>query len=167
MGFDHILFVLSLLLVTKRWRDLAIVITGFTVAHSITLALGALDLVAMPASIAEPLIAASIVYVALENIFRPKPRARLPVTFAFGLIHGFGFSGVLRDMGLPSANLVPSLLGFNLGVEVGQIAIVAPLFPFLLWLQRHRTRAYRRTTIGTSAVFAVFGAWWLVERLIG
>lgn len=164
-GFDHIVFVLSLLLVTARWKDLAIVITGFTVAHSITLALGALDLVTIPSAVAEPIIAASIIYVALENVIRGNPRARLPITFGFGLIHGFGFSSGLSADGLPPAELASSLLGFNLGVEAGQLAIVLPLFPALLWLQRTQARTYRRVTIGTSALFAAIASWWLFERL--
>lgn len=164
-GIDHILFVLSLLLVTRRWRDLAIVVTGFTVAHSITLALGALELVTVSSRIVEPVIAASIVYVAIENVISKKPRARLVVTFIFGLVHGFGFSASLRELGLMGRDLVPALLGFNVGVEVGQLLIVLPLFPALLWLQKKK-RVFRPALVAVSSVVAVVGAWWFVERLL-
>ena len=165
-GIDHILFVLSLLLVTRRWKDLAIVVTGFTVAHSITLALGAFDLVTISSRIVEPVIAASIVYVALENVVSKKPRARLAVTFVFGLVHGFGFSESLRALGLSGRELVPALLGFNLGVEAGQLVIVLPLFLVLLWLQK-KERLSRSMLVAASSVVAVIGAWWFAERLLG
>ncbi len=165
-GIDHILFVLSLLLVTRTWRDMAVVVTGFTVAHSVTLALGALDLISVSPRLVEPLIAASIAYVAVDNIVRKDPRGRLAVTLGFGLIHGLGFSQGLRELGLPAGlELVPPLLGFNLGVELGQLLIVLPLFPLLLLLQRREALA-RRVVVATSAVVAVIAAWWFVERLV-
>jgi hypothetical protein len=165
-GIDHLLFVLSLVIVIRAWGQLAAVITSFTIAHSVTLAAGALGLARISPRIVEPMIALSIIYVAIENVVRLAPRARLGVTFAFGLIHGFGFSSVLADLGLPRAQLVPALLGFNLGVEAGQLLVVAPLFPLVLWLQRH-AQLYRRARIGVNAGVAVVACVWFVQRVMG
>ena len=165
-GIDHLLFVLSLVIVIRAWGQLAAVVTSFTIAHSVTLAAGALGLVRISPRIVEPMIALSIIYVAVENVVRLAPRARLGITFAFGLIHGFGFSSVLRDLGLPRGQLVPALLGFNLGVEAGQLLVVAPLFPLVLWLQR-RAPAYRRVRVSVNASVALAGCWWFVTRLVG
>ena len=165
-GLDHVLFVIALVSVVTSWRQLAQVITSFTLAHSMTLALGALDLVHIPSRVVEPLIAASIIYVAVENAVRQQPQARVLITFAFGLMHGFGFSSVLRDLGLQSGNLVPSLLGFNLGVEAGQLLIVAPLAPGVWWLQRHFA-AYRRVRLALNVTVALVATWWFVQRLRG
>jgi hydrogenase/urease accessory protein HupE len=165
-GFDHVLFVIALVSVVASWSQLAKVVTSFTAAHSITLALGALELVRISPRLVEPLIAASILYVGLENVFRESPRARLGVTFGFGLVHGFGFSGVLRDLGLARAQLAPALVGFNLGVEIGQLMIVAPLAP-LVWLLRRRGAAYRTFRVGANACVALVAAWWFVQRVSG
>lgn len=165
-GIDHLLFVLSLVIVIRQWGQLAAVITSFTIAHSVTLAAGALGLARLSPRLVEPMIALSIVYVAIENVVRLAPRARVGVTFAFGLIHGFGFSSVLADLGLARAQLVPALLGFNLGVEAGQLLVVAPLFPLVLWLQRHG-QAYRRARIGVNAAVAALACIWFVQRLMG
>jgi hydrogenase/urease accessory protein HupE len=165
-GFDHVLFVIALVSVVASWSQLAKVVTSFTAAHSITLALGALEAVRLSPRVVEPLIAASILYVGLENVFRERPRARLGVTFGFGLVHGFGFSSVLRDLGLARAQLVPALVGFNLGVEIGQLLIVAPLAPLVWWLRR-RGAAYRRFRLGTNACVALVALWWFVQRVSG
>jgi hydrogenase/urease accessory protein HupE len=165
-GFDHVLFVIALVSVVASWSQLAKVVTSFTAAHSITLALGALELVRISPRLVEPLIAASILYVGLENVFRERPRARLGVTFGFGLMHGFGFSSVLRDLGLARAQLVPALVGFNLGVEIGQLLIVAPLAPLVWWLRR-RGAAYRKFRIGVNACVALVAAWWFLQRVAG
>jgi hydrogenase/urease accessory protein HupE len=165
-GFDHVLFVVALVSVVGSWSQLAKIVTSFTAAHSITLALGALELVRISPRLVEPLIAASILYVGLENVFRERPHARLGVTFGFGLVHGFGFSSVLRDLGLARAQLVPALVGFNLGVEIGQLLIVAPLAPLVWWLRR-RGAAYRKFRIGTNACVALVAAWWFVQRVSG
>jgi len=165
-GLDHVLFVIALVSVATSWRDLAKVVTSFTLAHSLTLALGALDLVRLSPRIVEPLIAASIVYVAVENVARPRPRARIGVTFGFGLVHGFGFSSVLRDLGLAKASLLSALVGFNLGVETGQLLIVAPLAPLVWWLQTDtRLAAYRRVRLVANAVVALVAGWWFVQRI--
>jgi hypothetical protein len=165
-GLDHVLFVISLLIVVRGWRQLAAVVTSFTVAHSLTLGLGALGLVTLPPRFVEPVIALSILYVAVENVVRATPRARLGVTFAFGLVHGFGFSGVLRDLGLPAGQVVPALLGFNLGVETGQLLIVAPLFPLVVWAQG-RARLFPRVRVGVNASVALIACWWFAQRAFG
>ena len=139
IGYDHLLFLLMLILRGGDLIQLLKIITGFTVAHSITLALAALDVVAIPSIVVESVIALSIAYVAAENLF-PKFAAsrRWTVSFIFGLVHGFGFSSVLREIGLPKENLLLSLLNFNLGVEAGQAAIVLLLIPILLKLRLTR-----------------------------
>ena len=146
---------------------MAAIITCFTLAHSITLALAALDLVTISGRLVEPLIAASIVFVGLENLLRrDEPKWRWALTFAFGLIHGFGFAGVLKQVGLGSAGralLVP-LFSFNLGVELGQIAVTAIVLPVLWWLRRfHAFQRYGTQVI--SALVALIGFYWLVQRI--
>lgn len=157
-GFDHILFLLALLLGGGRARAVLGIVTAFTVAHSITLALAVLDVVAPSPRIVEPLIALSIIYVALENILLPHaPSRRWAVGFLFGLLHGFGFAGALRTLGLPRHGLYESLVCFNLGIEAGQLAIVAVAFPLVLWLHRHAWRRQAVTTLsaGTLAVAVI------------
>ena len=163
-GYDHILFILTLLLAVGTWRRLAVIVTSFTAAHSITLALATLGLVTIPARVVEPLIALSVLLVAADALLRPAANARAIVTFGFGLIHGFGLSNVLRDLGLSGRELLPALLGFNVGVEVGQLLIVAAVFPLLRLLrQRHDIYAQtRRLFCGSVAAVAVL---WIVLRV--
>ena len=165
-GFDHILFVLTLVLVIKDWKELGLVITSFTVAHSITLAAVALDLIIVSPRLVEPAIAATIVFVALENVFRKQPEARPGLTFGFGLIHGLGFGGALSELGLAGGELAGPLLGFNVGVELGQLAIVLPIFPLVLWARKH-DNAYQRLRIGAGIGVALLASWWFIDRLIG
>jgi hypothetical protein len=165
-GLDHVLFVFCLVVAVRSWKRLAMVLTSFTIAHSITLILGALDLVFVSPRLVEPLIAASIIYVAIENMVRKEPKARVGVTFGFGLIHGLGFSSVLQELGLPTTDLVPALLGFNVGVELGQLMLVAPVFPLMLWL-RKGDRSYKRVRIGFSVAVTIIALWWFIERLLG
>ncbi len=128
-GLDHILFVLGLFFLSARMRPLLLQVSLFTLAHTITLALAALGIVTIPGSIVEPLIAASIVYVAVENIFMSHlSRWRPYIVFGFGLLHGLGFASVLAEFGLPEGAFVPALIGFNIGVEVGQLAVIAVMF---------------------------------------
>jgi hydrogenase/urease accessory protein HupE len=161
-GLDHILFLCAVIVAADRLKKLAFVVTAFTAAHSITLILAALSVVALPARLVESAIALSIAYVAVENLFVDGSRWRWAVAFCFGLVHGFGFASVLRQTGLPTRALVPSLLMFNVGVELGQLAVVAVLYPVLV---RVRRSAHKRAIIAAgSLVVAAFGAYWFVDR---
>lgn len=169
-GYDHLLFLFSLLVVTRNFWPAIKIITFFTIAHSITLALAGLNIVDIPSSIVEPLIAASIVYVGLENIIRGdkvSTKARCILTFFFGLIHGFGFAGVLREMGISSIEtgiLVP-LFSFNLGVELGQITVAAIVLPIIWWL--HNKELTSRYLVPTgSTLTCLAGTYWLLERTV-
>jgi hydrogenase/urease accessory protein HupE len=166
-GLDHILFVVGLFLLSTRLRPLLLQITSFTVAHTVTLALGVTGVVQLPAGIVEPLIAASIVYVCVENILTDKlQRWRTAVVFGFGLLHGLGFAGVLAEIGISSASFVTALVAFNVGVELGQVTVIAGCF-LLVGLWFHDQPWYRsRVTIPASAVIAVIGAYWFVERIV-
>ncbi|HMH18065.1 MAG TPA: HupE/UreJ family protein [Burkholderiales bacterium] len=179
IGFDHILFLLSLLLPAVlvlqggRWRaverfppafwDVFKIVTSFTVAHSITLSLAALGVISLPSRLVESAIATSVVLAALNNVFPLVHGRRWMVAFAFGLIHGFGFASVLRDLGLPQGALLIALVGFNFGVEVGQLAIVSAFLPIAYGLRT--SWFYRRLVFigGSLAIVAVAGIW-LVER---
>jgi len=137
LGFDHVLFIVALILPGGTLLSLAAMVTAFTVAHSLTLALSVLNILTLPSQIVEPVIALSIAYVAFENLTgRPALSRRWAVSFIFGLVHGFGFAGALAEVGLPASGLVSALVGFNLGVEAGQMLIVAVLLPLLIWLRR-------------------------------
>jgi hypothetical protein len=164
LGYDHILFLLGLIIVGKFW-DLVRVVTSFTVAHTITLILATLELVSLPGALIETGIALTIVYVAAENLWKKEPKHRWLLTFAFGLVHGFGFANVLRELGLPQTGLMQSLLAFNLGVELGQLVIVAALWPLLWWMNQQAWSAKAKT--GVSALLLAFGALWFVERAFG
>jgi hydrogenase/urease accessory protein HupE len=166
-GYDHLLFLLGLLVACRRLRTMALVITCFTLAHSVTLALAALDLVALSPRLVEPLIAASIVFVGVENLLRgDEPRWRWVLTLTFGLIHGFGFAGVLKEAGLGStgAGLLVPLFSFNLGVEVGQVAVAVVVLP-LLWRLRRWPAFERRGQFLISVFVLLAGAYWLIQRL--
>ena len=165
LGYDHLMFLLALIAIGGRPLALVKVVTAFTVAHSITLILAALDVVSLPGRLVEAGIAFSIAYVAAENLWRPRPAHRWRLTFFFGLVHGFGFANVLRELGLPtkSQELIASLLAFNVGVEIGQVAIVAVLLPLVIWIGRS---AFRGAFIkGVSVIVLLFGLGWLVERV--
>ncbi|MGH8809316.1 MAG: HupE/UreJ family protein, partial [Noviherbaspirillum sp.] len=179
IGFDHILFLLALLLpaVARRQRyawqavdafkpafwNVFKIVTAFTVAHSITLTLATLGVVSLPSRLVESVIAASVVAAALNNVSPIVSERRWAIAFAFGLVHGFGFASVLSDLGLPQHALVLALVGFNLGVEVGQLAIVAVFLP-LAYALRY-TFIYRRVVLlGGSLLIASLAAVWFVER---
>jgi hydrogenase/urease accessory protein HupE len=164
-GPDHILFVIALLLAVVTWRSLLILITCFTVAHSCTLVLGALGLIYLSPALVEPVIALSITWVAVENLVRKETRTSPWVVIGFGLIHGLGFSGALIDLGLTGTDQLAPLLGFNLGVEFGQLAIVLPLFALLSRLRQNETRI-RRIRRSTSVILAIIGLIWFVERVV-
>jgi hydrogenase/urease accessory protein HupE len=166
MGFDHLAFLFVLLIAGSSFREAAKIITSFTAAHSITLALATLDLVNLSPGIVEPLIAVSILYVGLENIFRQETKRRWLLTFAFGLIHGFGFASVLRELaiGADGGAIVP-LLSFNLGVEAGQIAMAALALP-LIWKLKQQPSFAIRYAPACSMLVALAGGYWLVERTL-
>ncbi|MBI4625710.1 MAG: HupE/UreJ family protein [Verrucomicrobia bacterium] len=162
LGYDHVAFLLALFFV-RQFRELVKIITAFSVAHTLTLALAALGVFALPSRLVESAIAGSIIYVAAENLWRADEALhRWRVTFAFGLVHGFGFANVLRELGLPAEGLVRSLLAFNLGVELGQLAIAAVCWPLLRWIGRRRWAGRVRTVV--SGTLLAFGAAWLIER---
>jgi hypothetical protein len=184
IGFDHILFLLSLLLPavlvwhvgrrSSRWQavetfrtafvDVFKIVTAFTIAHSITLSLATLGVIELPSRWVESAIAASVVLAALNNVWPLFRGRRWTVAFAFGLIHGFGFASVLADLGLPREALALALVGFNLGVEGGQLAIVAVFLPLAFALRR--SAFYRRVVmVGGSLVIAALAGIWLVERM--
>jgi HupE / UreJ protein len=165
-GLDHILFVLGLFFFSLRFGPLLAQVTAFTLAHTVTLALASLRIVTIPASIVEPLIALSIVYVAVENIRGGSIGwTRIAVVFGFGLLHGLGFASVLNEVGLIQGRFVASLIGFNIGVELGQLAVIAVAF-VLLALPFGRKDWYRtRIAVPASCAIAAVGAWWTVERV--
>lgn len=164
-GLDHILFVVGLFLLSPRLKPLLIQITAFTVAHSVTLAMAMLGVINLPASIVEPLIAASILFIAIENLGTDKlSRWRPYVVFAFGLLHGLGFAGVLTEFGLSPAHFASGLVGFNIGVEVGQLAVVAACYAlFGAWFS-DRSWYRARVTMPMSLAIAVIALWWVAER---
>ena len=167
LGLDHILFVLGLFLFSLSGRVLFYQISLFTLAHTLTLALSSLGIVRISAQIVEPLIALSIAYVAIETIWA-KGRFHLQralLIIGFGLLHGMGFASVLADFGLPDAQFIPALISFNIGVEIGQLAIIAPLYILMRWL-RPPARFYRMIVqIPASVVIASIGLYWTAERL--
>ncbi len=186
-GYDHILFIIGILLITTFFLQLTKIVTSFTIAHSITLIIATLGFAALSPRLTEPLIALTIAYIAAENIYvlrgekkRAKRKAkersffrkyiarpdkRWRITFLLGLIHGFGFSSVLRDIGLPEKDLIPALLSFNLGVEAGQLAIVAVLFPLLIYSRRFRW--HNRAVLSLSIIIGIVGAFWFLQRVFG
>ncbi len=182
IGYDHILFLLALLLPAVlvrqggRWapaprlggaaKEVLKVVTAFTLAHSITLSLAALGVISLPSRLVESAIAASVIFAALSNLRGAVELKRWVMAFVFGLIHGFGFASVLADLGLPQGALVLALVGFNLGVELGQLAIVAVFLPLAFLLRR--TRFYQVGVLKAgSLVVALLAGWWLVQRLFG
>ena len=168
LGIDHILFVLGLFFFSLAWRPLLWQVSAFTLAHTITLAMATLGVVTVSPAIVEPLIAASIAYVAIENIFHKQDRtigwSRIAVVFGFGLLHGLGFASVLGDFGLNDGQFIVSLIAFNVGVELGQIAVIAVAFLAVgIWAGR---KAWYRpyVVVPMSAAIAVVGLWWAFER---
>ena len=179
-GYDHILFLLSLLLPAVlirqagKWepaprlggafKEVLKVVTAFTLAHSITLSLAALQIISLPSRLVESVIAASVILAALNNLRGTIDKRRWVMAFVFGLIHGFGFASVLTDLGLPQGALILALVGFNGGVEIGQLAIVAVFLPLAFWLRA--TPFYRVGVLKVgSVIVALLASWWLVQRL--
>lgn len=166
-GLDHMLFVLGLFLLTRRARPLLMQISAFTVAHSITLALGLYHIVSVPPAIVEPLIAVSIAYVAIENLFLSDLRSwRIALVFLFGLLHGMGFAGALGELGLPRSEFVTALVGFNVGVEAGQLTVIAAAFALVGWHWGNRSWYRRVIVVPASAAIAGVAVYWTIARLM-
>ncbi len=173
IGYDHIAFLLALLLAVGRFTELLKIVTAFTVAHSLTLLLAAFDVIRLPTRLTESLIAASIIAVAAENLIRRGPaRKRWLLTFAFGLVHGTGFASALQErLAMLQDSVTLPVLAFNLGVEAGQMVIVGLAFPILIWLRRaanpgNAARRAARITRWGSIPILLLGAWWFFERVM-
>ncbi len=163
-GYDHILFLIALLLPGGKLPELLKIITAFTIAHSLTLSLAALNIITLPTALVESLIALSIIYVAVENLWHKQFRHRGWITFAFGLVHGLGFANILQELTGSQGNLVLSLASFNLGVELGQVAIVLIAF---LWLRvLHKYTWFITVRRGFCFSMILIGAIWFTERAI-
>jgi hydrogenase/urease accessory protein HupE len=159
-GFDHMLFVLGIYLLSSRPRSVLTQVSAFTVAHSITLGLSLYGVVSVPSKIVEPMIAVSIAYVAIENLFVSELKTRrVALVFAFGLLHGMGFAGALQDLGLPRSEFLTALLSFNGGVELGQLAVIATAF---LLIGRYR----QRLVVPVSAAIGCVAVFWAVQRAL-
>lgn len=167
-GFDHILFVVGLFLLSARWRPLLSQISAFTIAHSITLGLTMYGVVSLPARLVEPLIAISIVYVAVENLLTTDLKPwRIVLVFSFGLLHGMGFAGVLRDIGLPRPQFLTALVAFNAGVEAGQLSVIALAFAAVSAWRRNSER-YRHVVVRPASVaISLIGLFWTLQRALG
>jgi len=166
-GFDHMLFVLGIYLLSRRPRSVLLQVSAFTVAHSITLGLSMYGLISVSPRIVEPMIAISIAYVAIENIFLAELRSwRVALVFGFGLLHGMGFAGVLKELGLPRSEFVTALVTFNLGVEAGQLAVIAAAFLLVGWHYSNRSWYHGRVVIPASLAIACTAVYWTIERLV-
>jgi hydrogenase/urease accessory protein HupE len=166
LGFDHLVFLLGLVLVGGRLRSMLLVVTAFTVAHSITLGVAVLGIFRPSPSVIEPLIALSIAYVGVENFFVKDAEKRWRITLPFGLIHGFGFAGALGEIRLPAPEVPAALVSFNLGVEVGQVAVLAIVLPLIL-AARKKKWFEDRGVKAVSAVIVLMGIFWFVTRVFG
>ncbi len=165
-GLDHMLFVLGIYLLSRSARSILWQVSAFTVAHSITLGLSLYGVVAVSPTLVEPLIAVSIAYVAIENIFLAELKSwRVALVFAFGLLHGLGFAGALQALGLPRSEFVTALLTFNIGVEAGQLAVIGAAFLCVGWPCAHRTWYRGRIVVPASTLMAVLAVYWTIQRL--
>jgi hypothetical protein len=164
-GVDHILFVLGLFFLAPRWRPLLTQTTAFTLAHTTTLGLSAYGILSLPARVVEPLIALSIAYVAVENIWKPKLNAaRIMIVFAFGLLHGLGFASSLSEVPMPRDQFFTALLAFNLGVDFGQLAVIGTAFLLVGWF-RKRDWYWKGIAVPVCVVIAAVGGYWTVTRI--
>ena len=166
-GLDHILFVLGLLFLTPKFYPLLLQISIFTLAHTITLAISSLKIITISSKIVEPLIAASIIYIAVENFFNSSLTKNRSITiFFFGLLHGLGFASVLSNFGLPSANFVWALVGFNIGVEIGQITIIFVFYAICIYWINTKNYYIKFISMPGSAIIALIGVFWFFERTL-
>lgn len=167
-GYDHLCFLFALILWANRVWPVVKIVTAFTISHSITLSLAALNIFALPSALTEMLIAASIVFVAAENFFSRDVDNRWRNTFLFGFIHGFGFATALTEMGVPQGGVVPALAAFNIGVEFGQIVIVMAVMPILFLIDKQTGgKRSEKLVYAISGLIALAGAWWMWDRLPG
>ncbi|WP_208414621.1 HupE/UreJ family protein [Paenibacillus castaneae] len=162
-GYDHLLFLFSLLIARQTFKQYATMITAFTIAHSITLTLTVLGWIDVPAELVEPAIALSICFVAIDNMVRDRVNYRWVLTFLFGLVHGMGFADILKEMDIPRNELAVNLISFNLGIETVQVIMIAVLLPLLALL--HRWKYAKRAVYVSSSVALVLGGVWLVQRI--
>jgi len=166
-GLDHILFITGLCLLNTKWKTILWQATSFTVAHTITLALSMKGIIMLPSPVVEPLIALSIVFVAVENIIISELRAwRLLVVFLFGLVHGLGFASALNEIGLPRNRFLESILSFNLGVEIGQVMIILLVFGLLVLPFRKAGNYKKMVVYPASIIIALVASYWTVERIL-
>jgi len=174
LGYDHIAFLIALLLWARRLTSVIKIVTAFTVAHTITLSLATLDMVSLPSDFVESAIAATIIYVAAENFFRREVENRWPLTFFLGLVHGFGFASVLKEFGLPEDGIVTALAMFNVGVEIGQIAVVGICLPIIFAIDHLLVRNAPNTPNNrrnptfvylASGIILALGIYWFIDRV--
>jgi hypothetical protein len=167
LGYDHILFVISLCLLNSKFKTILWQATAFTVAHTITLALSMKGVIKLPADIVEPLIALSIMFVAIENILLSELKAwRIAIVFMFGLVHGMGFASALNEIGLPGNQFFTSIFSFNVGVEVGQISVITLVF-LLIIIPLGKKPWYKKWVVyPLSAIIALIAAYWTFERIV-
>lgn len=167
-GLDHILFIICLCLLSSEFKAILWQATAFTVAHSVTLALSMKSIIALPSAIIEPIIALSIVFVAVENIiFNELKPWRIAIVFLFGLIHGLGFASVLNEVGLPRNKFLTSILGFNLGVELGQVFVIIMMFLLVIVPFGKRSGYKKLIVYPVSVLIAFIASYWTVNRLMG
>jgi hypothetical protein len=165
-GLDHMLFVIGIFLLTRRLRPVLWQVSAFTIAHSITLGLSIYGVISVAPSLVEALIALSIAYVAIENLFMTELKPwRVGLVFAFGLLHGMGFAGALKELGLPRSEFVTALLTFNVGVEAGQLTVIAAAFLAVGWYCGRRDWYRQRVVIPASALIALIAVYWTLQRL--
>jgi len=167
-GLDHILFVLGIFLLSTKLKPVLTQVTAFTIAHSITLGLTIYGLVHVSPRIVEPMIALSIAYVAIENLTTTQLRPwRVAIVFAFGLLHGMGFAGVLAELGLPRSEFLPALISFNVGVEAGQLSVIATAYLLVAWWAQRKPWYRPRFVMPASAAIAATGIFWTIQRIVG
>ena len=165
-GLDHVLFVIGIFLLSSRLRSVLWQVSAFTVAHSITLGLSIYGLISVPPAVVEPLIAVSIAYVAIENLLLTELKPwRIALVFAFGLLHGMGFAGVLKEIGLPRSEFLTALVTFNVGVEAGQLTVIAAAFLLIGWQCNRHVWYRRRVVVPASVLIACTALYWTVERV--
>ncbi len=166
LGLDHIFFILSLFLLSPNIKYVLLQSTAFTLAHSVTLGLSMYHIINPPSRIIEPLIALSIVYIALENIFSPKLKpSRLAIIFLFGLVHGMGFAGALGQLGLPKDAFLLSLISFNVGVELGQVTVIGIAYVLIYRFSRNPILYRNKIVLPVSLFIALVAGFWTVQRL--